>query len=333
MELEEIPLLVLVVDPNASSALALNEALMRDNRVSHVERVSDLNDARRELSGSHFNTVFIDPVSLDLTVASEFIFTVRRTYPDIVFVLFVDSAEVNARRDEFYSGDRYRFQHYHTLDKRAPLAAFPDEVGATVSRCITYLRQRTSAEGLQALRAVVEKLTREKNHEQIVPANLDAELVRAISLVAPQPPETRSSRPKVFLSHRLAETDYVDGFTQLLESQGFTVVVGTALNTYISQGVLQRIAEADYFVSLMTCDQEKAGGNFTTSSWILEEKGAALALQKRIVLLVEHGVDDVGGLQGDWQVIRFSPKGFIQAAMQAIHQLKSYSGSFAQPGP
>ena len=43
--------------------------------------------------------------------------------------------------------------------------------------------------------------------------------------------------------------------------------------------------------------------------------------------MVEDGVDDFGGLQGDWQRIHFGPKGFLVAALQAVEQLQSYAGS------
>ena len=76
----------------------------------------------------------------------------------------------------------------------------------------------------------------------------------------------------------------------------------------------------------MTRDKQKSDGTWTTSPWLLEEKGAALALRKPIVLMVEEGVDDFGGLQGDWQRIHFGAKGFLTAAVQAVDQLESYAG-------
>jgi len=42
--------------------------------------------------------------------------------------------------------------------------------------------------------------------------------------------------------------------------------------------------------------------------------------------MIEDGVSDFGGLQGDWQRIHFGPKGFLKAALQAVEQLESYSG-------
>jgi hypothetical protein len=77
----------------------------------------------------------------------------------------------------------------------------------------------------------------------------------------------------------------------------------------------------------MTCADAKADGTFTTSPWLLEEKGVALAFGKPLVLMVEEGVTDFGGLQGDWQRIHFGAKGFLTATLEAVAQLKSYVGA------
>ena len=76
----------------------------------------------------------------------------------------------------------------------------------------------------------------------------------------------------------------------------------------------------------MTRHKLKDDGMYTTSPWLLEEKGAALALGKRIVLMIEDGVDDYGGLQGDWQRIHFNSKSFLKSSLSATKQLKSYTG-------
>lgn len=76
----------------------------------------------------------------------------------------------------------------------------------------------------------------------------------------------------------------------------------------------------------MTRDKEKSDGTYTTSPWLLEEKGAALAFGKYLVMLVEEGVTDLGGLQGDWQMHHFGAKGFTAAALKAVRQLRSASG-------
>ena len=115
--------------------------------------------------------------------------------------------------------------------------------------------------------------------------------------------------------------------TKLLEMSGFDVVTGQVANTYVSKAVIERIRDCEYFICLMTQDAKKMDGTFTTSAWLLEEKGVALAIGKPIVLMVEEGVTDFGGLQGDWQRIHFGQKGFTSAALQAVEQLRSYAGS------
>ena len=76
----------------------------------------------------------------------------------------------------------------------------------------------------------------------------------------------------------------------------------------------------------MTRDEAKADGSYTTSPWLLEETGAAVALGKPLVLMVQQGVTGIGGLPGDWQRIHFTDKDFLDAALDAIEQLESYLG-------
>ena len=104
------------------------------------------------------------------------------------------------------------------------------------------------------------------------------------------------------------------------------MLLENALILIIGRAVIDRIKESEYFLCLMTKNKEKTDGTFTASPWLLEEKGVALALGKQIVLMIEEGVDDFGGLQGDWQRIHFGPKGFLKAALEASQQLASYSG-------
>ncbi len=127
---------------------------------------------------------------------------------------------------------------------------------------------------------------------------------------------------RVFLSHCFADKDLAVGLTALLNQHGFEVLTGLDTAGSISRVILQRIGEADFFLCLMTRDQLKADGTFTTSPWLLEEKGAALALQKPVVLMVEDGVSDFGELQGDVERIHFGERRFVMAALQAIEHLK-----------
>jgi len=86
-----IPLRVLVCDAEAPSADLLTAALRR--RSTEVKTSRTLARADALVGGDDINTVFIDPLSLGVEEASEFIFRVRRTLPEIVFVLYLNRAQ------------------------------------------------------------------------------------------------------------------------------------------------------------------------------------------------------------------------------------------------
>jgi len=140
------------------------------------------------------------------------------------------------------------------------------------------------------------------------------------------PPKLEVEPNSIFVSFRFEEVEYFDGIKKLLSERGLTVITGERSNSSIGVAIIERIRKSQCFLSLMTRHSRKDDGRYTTSPWLLEEKGAAIALGKPIILMVEEEVDDVGGLQGDWQRIHFKPKGFINAALQAAEQAASYTG-------
>jgi hypothetical protein len=322
---DDIPLKILVCDPDLGSADLLRSAIRLDKGVAEAIVVTTIAEAQATLRGGDINTIFIDVPGFGISNGADFVFSVRKALPEIVFVLFIDRDLAESKRREFYKGERGRFLHYYTLDKRTPAAAFTDEVRAVLSTCRQDLSWRLSELSLKRLRQDAASLGANDRHPSHRGAALATQVEEIVTRMLAQKGPTVEKR-SVFLSHRFAEKEYVEGLTQLLRNEGFTPITGQSANTYISQAILQRIKDAEFFVCLMTRDKPKADGTFTTSPWLLEEKGAALAFGKRIVLMIEEGVDDIGGLQGDWQRIHFGPKGFLAAALQAVAQLKSYAG-------
>lgn len=136
----------------------------------------------------------------------------------------------------------------------------------------------------------------------------------------PKSPRRRS----VFLACRFADRELVDGLIRLLKHEGFEVVTGESVNGYVSDSILERIKASSLFLALMTPDEPKMDETFTTSPWILQETGAALALGKPPVIMVHEQVTRIGGLPGDLQLIRFTDKGFLNAALNAVEQLEAY---------
>jgi hypothetical protein len=326
----EVKLKVLVVDNGRSSGDLLRDSLVAlKESVLSVQRANSLPAAVNLLSLDSFNTIFIDPLSLGLDDAAGFIFETREKYPAIVFVLYVDFSTVQSKKREFYAGARQRFKHYYTLDKATPATIFKDEVVAVVGSCRDYLRYSLKAHEIQELQIELQRIEEESSSgTAAVPLALLTEMRDQISLLKDRlaPAVSKVQEGTVFLSYRFVEDDYVEGLKTLLDKEGFKVITGENASGYISRSILERIELSEFFLCLMTRDKEKTDGSFTTSSWLLEEKGAALAMNKKIVLMVEEGVTDIGGLQGDWQRIHFTAKGFTRAALRAIDQLKTYVG-------
>ena len=92
----------------------------------------------------------------------------------------------------------------------------------------------------------------------------------------------------------------------------------------LSKSILSKIKQAEKCVVVMTCRDKKENGKFTTSSWLLEEKGAALALDKACLVLVEEGIDEkeIGGLHGDDQRLRFRRDNFTTVVAEALRMLR-----------
>jgi CheY-like chemotaxis protein len=323
-----VPLKVLICDPDRSSSKTLQDVLRRHELVLEVTITTTIEEVNQIIETKDINTIFIDPLLLGIDEGSNLIFDIRKKLPHIVFVLYLDGSSAERNRAEFYRGERRRFSHYYTLDKRTPIASFSEELSSILNHCGLWLGGRVSQEKVRELLKEAERAT--ESVKQLEHGQLLMELRDMLSQLADKTKEEQVShkglQKTVFLSHRFAEQEYVQGLQRLLEQNGFEVTTGKSANTYISKAILDRINKCDFFLCLMTRGDQKSDGTYTTSPWLLEEKGAALAFGKRIVLMVEEGVVDIGGLQGDWQRIHFGAKGFLNAALEAVKQLKSYTG-------
>jgi hypothetical protein len=313
----DIRLQVLILDGDSSSAIRLQEAL-RHPGVASVICSSSVSDAASLLARHHFNTVFVDPLSGNLTDTSAFIFETRKAYPDIVFCLYFDPAAVQARVAEFYYGQRVRFRHYYTLNKNADPQLLGQDVDVLVREMQNFLAFNASQAEIQRLM------------NQLTASGGSMEVARVRDLLD----HSRGRRPDarevesnaVFVAYRKQDRQYVDALNTMLRKEGFAPHDGFAVTGYVGTGVLDEIRSCEFFLALMTKEARKESGGYTTSPWLLEEKGAALAFGKKMVLLVQDGVEDFGNLQGDLQRIHFKPKNFASAALDAVTHLRALRG-------
>jgi hypothetical protein len=116
--------------------------------------------------------------------------------------------------------------------------------------------------------------------------------------------------PTAFLGHSFAADDdkIVRCVKTCLESIGISVVTGERPRAKgISDKVKKLIEDQYLFVGLFTRrDKLARKKEYTTSTWVIDEKAYALGKGKILVLLREEGVESIGGIHGDYEYIEFS---------------------------
>jgi hypothetical protein len=95
---------------------------------------------------------------------------------------------------------------------------------------------------------------------------------------------------------------------ETLEALGVKVVTGEKPKAdLISEKVKRLIEEQSIFVGVFTRrDKIARKPEWTTSTWVIDEKAYALGRRKRLILLKEQGVGSIGGIQGDYEYLEFS---------------------------
>lgn len=123
-----------------------------------------------------------------------------------------------------------------------------------------------------------------------------------------------SSNPKafeksIFVGHSFSPADQViiDPILNFLRSLGFYVVTGEKPKANrISEKIKTLIDQQYSFLGIFTRrDKIARRHEWTTSSWVLDEKAYSVGKGKKLVLLKEIGVGSIGGIQGDYEYIEF----------------------------
>ncbi len=219
MESNQVPLKILVCDKDQHQIGILFHAFRGHQAVITITEIDSLRRAQQELRTGDWNTIFIDPLKFDLDEASDCIFHVRKSRPEIVFVLHIDFALMEAKRAEFFKGERARFIHYFKLDKRIDPARFQGEVRAALAKCQVELQWAVSETDLERLRD--ELVASKKRETKIYGPDNDVSNVYVINklndTIEKMSSRRRPIEPRtVFVSYRFEETEYFDGIAKLL---------------------------------------------------------------------------------------------------------------------
>ncbi len=153
---------------------------------------------------------------------------------------------------------------------------------------------------------------------------------------------------KAFLGHSFNEKDkhLVNEITVFLSQHvGIPCMSGEKpKNKYISEKIKRWIDEHDIFIGIFTTDKEifhplsfweRITGkrakqyvpSYTTSSWVIQESGYAIAKKERnIILMVERGIYNFPGLQGDVEIILFTKDKLDEAKIKLMELAQDIQG-------
>lgn len=147
------------------------------------------------------------------------------------------------------------------------------------------------------------------------------------------------SRPRVFVAFGYAETphaqgersprQYGDNLCHILTAMDFEVLTGGARQRHgrLEETVLKEMSLADWVVLLFCPRAKLTNGDYSTSPWVLEEKGAAIALGKNFQIVAHADVDDgeIGGLHGSAYRIIFSQEDEVERFCEAANIISEYA--------
>lgn len=134
---------------------------------------------------------------------------------------------------------------------------------------------------------------------------------------------------QVFIAHQFNEADQalVTYLTDaVLAPAGYSAVSGRAdgLEEFRT-AIVTKIRNSRFFVCLLTTREELVSGGHASSVWLYQEIGAAVALGKRPLVLVEDGISGAyaGELQSVYEHIPFNRSNHPTAFARVIPRLSS----------
>jgi len=131
----------------------------------------------------------------------------------------------------------------------------------------------------------------------------------------------------VFLARQFLTQDDVlfEVLTKTLPKSGFAIHDGRVDGLDAFRGeILLKIRRARFFLCLLTHREEIKGGGFASSVWLYQETGAAVALRKKPLVLVEEGMHEhyAGEMQKNYEYITFSRSNFASVLPEVVRRLQ-----------
>ena len=172
----DIPLKVLIVDPDQGSSTRLIQVLRLKENIIYTDSESSL-EVAREIGAKHdINVMYIDPISFGIDQTGVFVNAMRIIRPELVYVLYMRISDLGILDQESIFGG-FRFELYFKLDKNAPKSIFKSQVERTITACQSDLSFSLNKEKIGVLQKELHFLQKSAGEEA---ANVSAQTLRDI---------------------------------------------------------------------------------------------------------------------------------------------------------
>lgn len=146
--------------------------------------------------------------------------------------------------------------------------------------------------------------------QHVVEARVEVATPPVVSMLGASDNAVVTFAPTAFVGHsfEMADEAINNCIIQSLESLGISVVTGKKPRADKISDKVKQLIEGQYlFVGIFTRKDKIARKNeWTTSSWVIDEKAYAVGKGKKLLLFKERGVGSIGGIQGDYEYSEFT---------------------------
>jgi hypothetical protein len=148
----------------------------------------------------------------------------------------------------------------------------------------------------------------------------------------------REEPHQVFLAHQFREedADFEKKIRDTLGRAGYSVVDGRVDGLeQFRHAILAKIRKSRFFLCLLPHRSRLDDGGYVSSVWLYQEIGAAVAMGKSPLLLVQDGMDAhfAGELQKTYEYIQFTPEAFDANMAEVIRRFDVDLELYAIPLP
>jgi hypothetical protein len=205
---------------------------------------------------------------------------------------------------------------------KATLASVIGDLNIQFTRLLTYSERRSLR---RLYDDAIRSILKDFHVKVVIPLKQARETTPTAEHSQPLEPIPFAAVHSAFVGHSFAPSDksVVDPVIRLFQAFNIRVETGERPAARpVSDKVRRRIDRCDAFVGIFSRRDKLSGKTaYTTSTWVIDEKAYAVGKDKKLVLLKDHLVDSVGGLQGDYEYLEFDPDDVADLLVRLVEAL------------